>query len=145
MLSNTSRYAIRALMYLAINTRDGKMTGIKKIASDLDIPSPFLGKILQTLSKHKILLSTKGPNGGFAASQTTMNTSLMDIIKIIDGDDLFYRCLITNRKCPDNSDKTCALHHHYEEIRKKLNDLFSADTIGSLTREYINSGVKPVI
>ena len=35
------------------------------IAKDLDIPTPFLGKILQNLAKHKILSSTKGPHGGF--------------------------------------------------------------------------------
>jgi Rrf2 family transcriptional regulator, iron-sulfur cluster assembly transcription factor len=142
MLSNTSRYAIRALLYLAVNNENGKMTGIKKIAEDLDIPSPFLGKILQTLTKHKILLSTKGPNGGFGVSDTTLKTSLMDIIKIIDGDDLFYRCLITNHNCPEGDHEVCALHGHYQELRNKLNGLFSADTIGSLAQEYLISAKK---
>src|SRR5512147_2219729 len=97
MLSNTSRYAIRAMIYLAIHTDDKRKVGIKKISDELEIPSPFLGKIMQTLAKQKVLISTKGPNGGFSIAEKYRNISLYDIIKIIDGDDLFDRCLITNK------------------------------------------------
>ncbi len=142
MLSNTSRYAIRALIYLAINNKEKEKIGIKKIAEDLDIPSPFLGKILQTLAKKRILSSTKGPNGGFYASEETMETTLMDIIKIIDGDDLFDKCLITNKACSDVKGSKCSLHDHYESIRKNLTNMFSDYTIGKLAQEYKSSKIK---
>jgi len=142
MLSNTSRYAIRALIYLAINYKEKEKIGIKKIAEDLDIPSPFLGKILQTLAKKRILSSTKGPNGGFYASEETIETSLMDIIKIIDGDDLFDKCLISNKSCNDLKGNKCSLHDHYESIRNNINTMFSGYTIGKLAQEYKNSTIK---
>lgn len=142
MLSNTSRYAIRALIYLAIHSDEKKKIGIRKISEDLDIPSPFLAKILQTLARYKVISSTKGPNGGFGMSETTGETNLMDVIKIIDGDNLFTQCLITNRNCPDKKGATCALHDHYVEIRKEIKDMFSRHTIGSLARDFISSGEK---
>ena len=52
MLSNTSKYAIRAVIYLALYSTKEKKVGIKEVASELDIPSPFLGKILQQLARH---------------------------------------------------------------------------------------------
>lgn len=55
MLSNTCKYAIRALIYLGRYSKNGEKIGIKKIAGDLGMPTPFLGKILQNLVKHKIL------------------------------------------------------------------------------------------
>ena len=55
----------RAMIYLALNADTEGKIGIKKISGDLKIPSPFLAKILQVLAKHKLLSSTKGPNGGF--------------------------------------------------------------------------------
>lgn len=64
MLSNTCKYAIRSVIYLALNAQDGKKIGIKKISEDLEIPTPFLGKILQSLARQKLLSSTKGPHGG---------------------------------------------------------------------------------
>ena len=53
MLSNTCKYGIRAVLYLAMNTKKEKKIGIKQISQDLNIPTPFLGKILQSLVKHK--------------------------------------------------------------------------------------------
>jgi Rrf2 family transcriptional regulator, iron-sulfur cluster assembly transcription factor len=136
MISNTSRYAIRALIYLAIKGDGPKKIGIKKIAKELDIPSPFLGKILQALAKQKVLLSTKGPNGGFCLSNTSHEANLMDIIRIIDGDDLFDRCLITNKSCSELESNPCALHKHYEPIREDIKSMFSQHTIGSLAAEF---------
>ena len=54
ILSNTSKYGVRAVIYLALYEEEKKKTGIKKIAEDLNIPTPFLGKILQNLVRHKI-------------------------------------------------------------------------------------------
>lgn len=140
MLSNTSRYAIRALIYLAINKDDGKKIGIKRIAEDLNIPSPFLGKILQTLAKQKVLNSTKGPNGGFSISDKTQELSLFDIIKIIDGEDLFDRCLISNKSCAEMEGNPCSIHQHYESIRENLKGMFQGHTIQKLAEEFATSG-----
>jgi Rrf2 family iron-sulfur cluster assembly transcriptional regulator len=139
MISNTSRYAIRALVYLAINCDKNKKIGIKKIADDLKIPSPFLGKILQSLAKQKVLLSTKGPNGGFCIPEPSRQVNLMEIIKIIDGDDLFDRCLVTNKSCTDLEGKPCTLHKHYEPIREAIKSMFSQHTIESLASEFMSS------
>lgn len=142
MLSNTSRYAIRALIYLAINKNDGRKVGIKKIAEDLNIPSPFLGKILQTLAKQKVLNSTKGPNGGFGISDKSQEINLFEIIKIIDGDDLFDRCLISDRSCTEMEGNPCSLHKHYEPIRENLRKMFEGHTIQQLAEEFKSSGGK---
>lgn len=140
MLSNTSRYAIRALIYLAINKNNGRKIGIKKIAKDLDIPSPFLGKILQTLAKQKVLNSTKGPNGGFSISDKSQDISLFEIINIIDGDDLFDRCLISDKSCTEMEGNPCSIHKHYESIRDNLRKMFEGHTIQKLAEEFRSSG-----
>lgn len=142
MLSNTSRYAIRALIYLAIHTDGKKKIGIKKISDDLEIPSPFLGKILQTFAKQKVLISTKGPNGGFGIAEKMQHISLMEIIKIIDGDDLFDRCLITNKTCTDLTGNPCSLHSHYETIRANITKMFTEHTISKLAKEFKKSDGK---
>lgn len=142
MLSNTSRYAVRALIYLAINKSNGRKIGIKKIAEDLDIPSPFLGKILQTLAKQKVLNSTKGPNGGFSISDKSQELSLYTIIKIIDGDDLFDRCLISDKSCTEMEGNPCSIHKHYESIRENLKKMFEEHTIQQLAEEFRISGGK---
>jgi len=66
----------------------------------------------------------------------------MDVIKIIDGDDLFDNCLISNKTCSSFEGNKCSMHDHYTSIRESLTTMFSDFTIGSLAREYKDSGIK---
>jgi Rrf2 family protein len=141
MLSNTCKYGIRAVLYLAKNARENKKIGIKQIAKDLDIPTPFLGKILQSLAKHKILSSTKGPHGGFGIGKDPDKISLLDIVLIIDGEDIFNVCLINVTSCKDHEKgkAPCPVHNKFAPIRKNIVELFKKETIGSIVAETKNS------
>ena len=141
MLSNTSKYAIRAVIYLALYAGEEKKIGIKQISKELNIPTPFLGKILQTLAKQKLLSSTKGPHGGFGLGKPANEISLIDIVDIIDGQDVFNNCLIRLEDCNDK--EPCSMHDKYIEIRKNLMTLFQKEKISELVDE-INEGEKIV-
>jgi Rrf2 family protein len=131
MLSNTCKYAVRALIYLGKYSGDGAKIGIKKISSELDIPTPFLGKILQNLVKQKILVSTKGPNGGFGLGKKASEISLYDIVRIVDGDDFFRNCLIGLQPCTAHSadEKPCPVHSRFSPIRAQLMQFYQETTI----------------
>ncbi|MBN1253016.1 MAG: Rrf2 family transcriptional regulator [Bacteroidales bacterium] len=141
MLSNTCKYAIRAVIYLAVNEKKGEKIGIKKISTDLEMPSPFLGKILQMLSKNKLLDSTKGPNGGFSLGKDANKISLLDIVAIIDGLDFFHDCLIGVKICDDDPKKMelCPFHVHLDTLRDELHKQFKSLTIGKFRDGYYNA------
>ena len=132
MLSNTCKYAIRAVLYLAIHEKEAEKIGIKKISEELKMPTPFLGKILQVLSKNKLLNSTKGPHGGFSLGKDAHEISLLDIVEIIDGLDFFHECVIGVRICEDDPEKKklCPFHEELDPLRDKLYAQFKALTIG---------------
>lgn len=131
MLSNTCKYALRALIYLGKYSADGTKIGIKKISADLTIPTPFLGKILQNLVKQKILLSTKGPNGGFCLGKKANEISLFEIVRIVDGEDFFKNCLIGLQPCSKHSEneKPCPVHTRFGPIRAQLLQFYQETTI----------------
>jgi Rrf2 family protein len=135
MLSNSCKYGIRAVVYLASrHTRNN--IGIREISEDLGLPAPFLAKILQQLAKHKILNSVKGPNGGFSLKKKPESVTMLDIVKIIDGDNLFKNCLIHEGACSEvrKSRKACPVHDDYSVIRSKIDGLFRNRTIADLAR-----------
>ncbi len=134
MLSNTCKYAVRALIYLGKFSADGEKIGIKKIAGDLAIPTPFLGKILQNLVKQKILSSTKGPNGGFGLGKSADDISLYDIVKTIDGEDFFNNCLISLEPCSTyhEAGKPCAVHGRFSEVRAELMEFYANTSIAKI-------------
>lgn len=137
MLSNTCKYGIRALIYIASREEKNKKTGLAQISKDLKLPSPFLAKILQQLAKQKILVSLKGPHGGFSLQRKPEKISLYDIVTTIDGDGIFTDCIIHNTKCGDvdNKHKECPVHNEYGEIRKKLIQYFKKTTIADLVKK----------
>lgn len=137
MLSNSCRYGIRAVMYLASRPSEKKMTGITTISKDLNLPTPFLAKILQQLAKHKILNSLKGPHGGFSLLKDPKEITLLDIVRTIDGDDIFNNCIIHNSTCRyvNEHKESCALHDEYSVIRKDLMELFRSSTIYDLVQK----------
>lgn len=144
MLSNTCKYGIRAVIYLALNEGEDKKIGLKEISKELDIPAPFLGKILQLLAKNKLLTSVKGPNGGFGLRRSANEITLLNIIEIIDGLDLFNTCLIGLRTCSPtkHNDVECPIHRKYEPISKQIYDMFNSETIEELAKEIKASNGK---
>jgi Rrf2 family iron-sulfur cluster assembly transcriptional regulator len=137
MLSNSCKYGIRALIYIASQPREKGKTGIKQISGDLGLPTPFLAKILQQLAKQKILHSVKGPHGGFSLLKDPAMISLLDIVKTIDGDDLFSNCLIHNTACTcvDRDNDPCPVHDDYVNLREELIKIFSNTTIKDLVKK----------
>lgn len=137
MLSNSCRYGIRAVIYLASQPLSDGKTGIKKISHDLELPPPFLAKILMLLAKHKILTSSKGPHGGFALLKNPKDITLLDIVNTIDGYDVFTNCVMHSGSCEgvEKDKKQCPLHEDYGKTREALINLFSNKTIFDLVQK----------
>lgn len=142
MLSHTCKYAIRTLIYLELYSTREKKVGIKEIARELDLPSPFLGKILQVLVKHELLGSTKGPHGGFYLDRPAMDIPLMEIIEIIEGKDVFDDCVIRTTSC--DPEQPCSMHKKLAPARGVIRGVFTTQTIADLVSE-LREGKERVI
>ena len=103
MLSNSCKYAIRAILYLAYNSSKSMKIGSKDIAEKISIPAPFLAKIFQKLSKEKIIRSSKGPHGGFYLTEKEQSKTLIDVVQCIDGLGIFENCFLGLPKCSDGT------------------------------------------
>lgn len=134
MLSTTSKYGIRAVIYIALYATPEKKCGLKEISGELGIPTPFLGKILQVLSRHHILDSNKGPNGGFSLKKPALDISVLEIVDIIDGTDSFKQCLI--RTAPCSKESPCSLHDKVAPYRKGLKSTLLTESIADLASEF---------
>ncbi|WP_158837636.1 RrF2 family transcriptional regulator [Polaribacter sp. L3A8] len=134
MLTNSSKYAIRAVLYLANNASEEKKIGSKQIADDLDMPAPFLAKTLQELTKKDIISSVKGPHGGFYLTKGNEKNSLFDIIDCVDDADKLNQCYLGQLECSD--DKPCVVHHLYVPFKTQLIDKLKNKTILEMAKEF---------
>lgn len=137
MLSNTCKYGIRAIIFIASRAEKPEKTGLKLIADELKIPQPYLAKILQTLVKKKILDSSKGPHGGFSIIRNISKLTLLDIIMAIDGEVFNDCCFITGGKCSfELTDKKhCMLHTDLDKERIRIKKYYGSKTIDGILKQ----------
>ncbi len=133
LLTKSSKYGLRAVLYLAAKCEPGKRFGTKIIAKELQLPEAFLGKIMQTLVRNKVIASVKGPNGGFYIEPKALLYPVIKIIEAIDGTDLFHSCGMGLQEC--NDEKPCPIHHEYGPLRDGFLKILSEKTIGDFKKD----------
>ncbi len=138
MLSNACQYAIRSVLFLAIHSNESKKIGVKIIAEELESPQPFLAKLLQQLSRQKLVSSTKGPNGGFFLTQKDRNNSIWDVVVCIDGTEKFDSCFMGLPACGDEN--PCPVHFTVSPFKEKILQKFRDKTIAQFTEEIQSTG-----
>jgi len=137
MLSNSCKYAIRAVIYIALHSDEAHKMGSKLVAEKLKMPQPFLAKILQELTKRNILSSSKGPNGGFYLTSDNLKNTVLDIVDCIDGLDKFNKCFLGLKTC--SGEKPCSVHTIVEPFKSDILLKLSSNTISQFAEE-IRSG-----
>lgn len=118
MFSKSCKYAIRAVLFLAINTDDDTKLGVEELAAELVVPKHFLGKILQQLAKSGMVSSSKGRNGGFFLSKKNKAANLLSVISLIDGKGIFTDCILGLANC--SNDNPCPYHDSIQKVRQEF-------------------------
>ena len=137
MFSKTCEYAIRAMIYIAQKSKHGNKVGIKEIAKGIGSPEHFIAKVLQDLGRKRLLLSVKGPNGGFYLDENALKSSLAHIVKAVDGDKLFTGCGVGLEQCSEL--QPCPLHHEFKVVRKNIQHMLENARLYEFTEELEKS------
>lgn len=133
MISNKCKYALRAILHLAVESSHNHKKSLKDLSGELKIPTPYLGKILQELVPKNIISSVKGPNGGFYLTEENRQSPLLNIIEAIDGLSFFTTCGLGLTACSD--DHPCPIHQDFKMARNHLKNLFTQKSVQDLATE----------
>ena len=136
MLSKASEYAIRALVYISIKSRESLRPGYREISQYIEAPEQFTAKVLQSLVRNGFIQSVRGRGGGFFFEDNNKPLTLLEVINETDGYRLFTRCGIGLSKCSDS--EPCPIHHQYAIVRDQYHDLAANTTIQSLADKIIS-------
>lgn len=132
MLSKSSKYALKAVVFIVTySSKEEKLSG-RKIAEKTKIPRPFLSKILQELSSKDFISSTKGPNGGFYVTQSQLNRTVLDLIVNTEGIDKLQQCVLNFENC--DSENPCPLHNFIAPAKDSLRNSLKNITLDNLKK-----------
>ncbi len=136
MFSKTCEYAIRATLYIAQRSLEGDKVKLTEISEEIESPVAFTAKILQTLRKNGLIDSVQGSKGGFKIEESQVSEiKLSDIVKAIDGDQIYVGCGLGLKRC--NPQAPCPLHDHFLSIRNDLKSMLQNTAIIDLTPDMM--------
>ncbi|MEM6257855.1 MAG: Rrf2 family transcriptional regulator [Planctomycetota bacterium] len=117
LFSATCAYALRAMSRLSAMREQG-YASIAEICEGTDLPSHFIAKIFQDLTRAGLLASAKGRGGGFALKRNAGEIALYDIVEVVDGVKQYTNCVVGLSKCDDM--QPCAQHECVKPIRRQI-------------------------
>lgn len=132
LYSKTAQYSIQSMLFIAANSSEQNIL-VRDVARELGLPSSFLSKILQTLSRYGFLNSVKGPKGGFSLSEKGASSTIAELVAVVDGPMNFDMCLAGFSPCSEEN--ACPFHHEWKRIREEIRELVNSRDIQELAIE----------
>ncbi|MHC4786796.1 MAG: RrF2 family transcriptional regulator, partial [Planctomycetota bacterium] len=93
LFTRKTDYALVALAGLA--RRDRGSSSARDLADELGLPLPVLRNILKLLTSHGLLVSSRGPSGGYQLATPPQEITLAQVIEVIEGPVQLVRCCAT--------------------------------------------------
>lgn len=134
MISKKTKYALKALIYLARRYDQGPIL-ISDLAQEERIPKKFLELILLTLKNNGILQSRKGKGGGYYLGRPAKGVSMGQVIRILEGplapvpcvsETAYARC----EECGDES--TCGIRMVMKDVRDAMAKILDTTTLADV-------------
>ena len=127
LFTTATGYALRALAALP---EDGSYCLAKNLASQLDLPGPYLAKILQGLVQADILESVRGPKGGFRLTRPAHRITVGEVVVALEGPNSMDGCIMGFPTC--GGDHPCPLHDAWGAVKAQVSSSMTEATIRDL-------------
>ncbi len=128
-ISRSSEYAIRALTHLA-RREDDSYCLARTMATELDIPAPFLGKCLQPLVSRGLLASQRGRNGGFRLITSPESITLYEVVDTLEHLGRPRQCFLGQAECTD--ERACPMHEYWKKAAADFTSVLLTTTLADL-------------
>ncbi len=129
-LFKSSEYAIRCLVYMAVNGNE--VCSVKTLSDALDIPYKFLGRLMSRLGGAGIVTSSHGKHGGYRIARPLDQVRLADIIDIVEGLENYERCILGFETCDDEN--PCPLHDQWKGHKEGILHMITDVTLEDMAR-----------
>lgn len=126
MISKSAEYALRAVVYLAINPAAHSSANF--LAEKTKIPRRYLNRVLLDLTEADLVRSRPGPGGGYELVPETDQLSILDVINAVSPIERI-------RECPlglPSHKRLCPLHAELDRTFEEAEKSFCSTTIQDL-------------
>ncbi|MEX2213522.1 MAG: Rrf2 family transcriptional regulator [Phycisphaeraceae bacterium] len=134
MISQTSEYALRAIVHLADQAESSLTT--PQIAETTRVPVGYLAKVLGQLAKAGLVRSQRGLHGGFSIARAPQDITVLDVINAVDPVQRIHTCPLGLKA---HGKKLCPLHRQLDDAMASIERAFGSSTIADLLADPSSS------
>lgn len=127
MLSQTTEYALRIVVYLA--SSKGSPATIPQIATATQTPAGYLAKVLRNLALAKLVRSQRGLHGGSVLARPADAITVLDVVQAVDPIQRIKQCPLGIKSHGIN---LCPLHRRLDEAFAMVEQAFASSSIAEL-------------
>ena len=128
-LTRAADYGVRVMVYLA-GRPEGERTLLPTLAQATGTPESFLSKVLQALTRARLISSWRGKSGGFSILPEGRSASLYDVIEAVDGPIRLNLCLVSGQGC--GRMPNCPAHPVWARAQQAMMDVLTSASISEL-------------
>ena len=129
-LSSKGRYAVTAMLDLALNGEDGPVT-LSDISENQGISLSYLEQLFASLRSKKLVRGVRGPGGGYFLGRTADEISIADIICAVDEWVEFTRC---RGKQDCRGGHRCLTHSLWDDLSQQIYVFLTDITLADLVK-----------
>ena len=127
-LTTRGRYAVTAVLDLALHADDGTVT-LADVAERQGISQAYLEQLFRRLKQSGLVVGARGPGGGYRLARTLEDISVSDIIGAVGEGVDATRCGGTG-DCQDG--EICLTHELWAELSQQIDLFLKRITFASL-------------
>lgn len=136
VISQTAEYALRAVVDLAYHFGECRTT--QQISQATSVPTGYLAKVLQDLSRHGLVRSQRGLHGGFALARDPQKMTMYDVLEAVDPPKRILTCPLG---LASHAKQLCPLHQRLDDAMAQAERAFRQTTIAEVTA---SADIKPM-
>ena len=140
-LSSKGRYAVMAMADLAKNNAK-KPINLTEISLRQGISLSFLEQLFFKLKKNNLVLSSRGPNGGYILSRDPDEIKLSSIISAVDEKIKTVKCKRESKKGCNGKSVKCITHDLWDDLENHINKFFENNTLNDILFKEVRNNSK---
>jgi Rrf2 family protein len=133
MISQTVEYALRAVVYLA--DQQAART-VQQIAAVTRVPPAYLSKVMQALSRGKVVHSQRGLHGGFTLVNKPEELTIWAVVQAVEPFQRIKTCPLGLRA---HRVRLCPLHKRLDDALGMIEKAFRGTTLADVLAEPTTS------
>ncbi len=137
-MTNKGEYGLRLMIRLARNYEKGEPMTTHEVAQGERLPEEYVQKLLWQLIQAGMIVSRRGPKGGFMLARSPRQITARDIIRALEGGSFEVACLRFmdgENRCMYLDLHNCGLRGLWVNIYKRVDELLQEANLELLIQE----------